>query len=139
MSKESIINHFSDVGLVYRLDKACKVLFAPYTALFKERGLEFNFELEGAEKTAHLDRIRDILLSLSTETEAGRRLSNVLDEIVLVDKNYSKVSTYIEDITQKWGDGLSASGYNIGEQLELVAALCTDERKEVSDAMAIIV
>ena len=139
MSKESIINHFSDVGLVYRLDKACKVLFTPYTALFKERGLEFNFELEGAEKTAHLDRIRDILLSLSTDTEAGRRLANVLDEIVLVDKNYSKVSTYIEDITQKWGDGLRASGYNIGEQLELVAALCTDERKEVSDAMAIIV
>lgn len=139
MSKESIINHFSEVGLIYRLDKTCKLLFSPYTALFEERGLEFDFELEGAEKAAHLDRIRDILLNLSTETEAGRRLSNVLDEIVLVDKNYDKVSTHIEDIVLKWGNGLRESGYNIGEQLELVAALCTDERKEVSAAMAIIV
>lgn len=139
MSKQSIINHFSQHGLVHELPKeALAILFSPYAAVFEARGLTLDFELDDDLYQAHLTAIKNVLLNIYMDTEEGRDLSNKLDAIVLIDKNFTQVSSFIEDVLFKWRDGLESTGLNLDEQLQLIVALCIDEREEVQNAMALI-
>lgn len=117
MSKQSIINHFSQHGIIHELPKeALAILFAPYAAVFKARGVSLNFEQDNDLYKSQLTAIKNVLLTIYMDTEEGRDLSNKLDEIVLIDKNFDQVSAFIEDVLFKWRDGLEDTGLDLDEQ-----------------------
>ena len=140
MSKQSIINHFSEHGIINCMKpEALSALFAPYRDFLIAKGVPDHFDLSEDKYKIYLGALRAALMSVNMDDAAGRELSNKLDEIDLINKNYNQMFAHIELCLPLWRDGLEATGLDMNDQLSLIVALCIDKRPDVQNNIALIV
>ena len=101
MSKTSIVNHFSEQGVINCMGKEAHIaLFMPYAAYFLRRGLDLNFAQGNRECEEQLEQIKVLLMNINLEDKLGSELSELLDDIDTLNRHYDLVSKDVEDVLQ---------------------------------------
>ncbi len=144
MSKQNIKTYFGHHGLIRELPiKTLTALMTPYLPFFKSKQVELNFEIERdtPEYEALLRNLRDALMDITLSDELGKKLSDTLDEIALINKHQEHFNTYIESHLPLWWDGLVQLGLelDLNKQLSIIVALYIDERKEIRKTLSLLV
>lgn len=144
MSKQNIKTYFGNHGLIRELPvKTLTALMTPYLPFFESKQVELNFEVErdtpGYE--ALLRNLRDALMDITLSDELGKKLSDTLDEINLINNNQEYFNTYIESHLPRWWDGLVELGLelDLNKQLSIIVALYIDKRPEIRKTLSLLV
>lgn len=140
MSKTSIVNHFSEQGVINCMGKEAHIaLFMPYAAYFLRRGLDLNFAQGNKECEEQLEQIKVLLMNINLEDKLGSELSELLDDIDTLNRHYDLVSKDVEDVLQNWRSDIEKVGLSLNERLPLVVSLCLCENIKVKEALSLIV
>ena len=144
MSKQNIKTYFGHHGLIRELPiKTLTALMTPYLPFFESKQVELNFEVERdtPEYEALLRNLKDALMDITLSDELGKKLSDTLDEIALINKHQEHFNTYIESHLPLWWDGLVQLGLelDLNKQLSIIVALYIDERKEIRKTLSLLV
>ena len=141
VSKQSIINHFSQHGIISCMKPdTLTTLMKPYKDFLSSKGVSQEYDLSNEDQyKLYVGALRAALMDLNMDDDSGHELSNVLDDIALLEKSYTMLESYIEDYKSKWASLLEATGLNLDNRLSLIVALRIVSNKELKDNVGLLI
>lgn len=144
MSKQNIKTYFGNHGLIRELSvKTLAALTTPYLPFFESKQVELNFDVERGTPGYEvlLKNMRDALMDVSLSDELGKKFSDTLEEIALINKHQEHFDTYIENYLPLWWDGLVQLGLelDLNKQLSIIVALYIDKRPEIRKTLSLLI
>lgn len=119
---------------------ALTTLLTPYKDFLTSKGVPQDYDLGDKDKRKlFIGALRTALMNLNMDDEAGQELSNLLDDIALLNKSYTQLESHIEDYKAKWGQIIEATGIDLTNRLSLVVALCIAADRELEKNVSLLI
>ena len=115
-------------------------LMTPYKDFLSAKGVPQGYDLNDEEqRKLYVGALRAATMEMNMDDERVQELANALDDIALLEKNYTMLESYIEDYKTKWEHLLEPTGLDLNNQLSLIVALRIVKNKELKDNIGLLI